>query len=79
MAKIYERSCLRTYLREKRRDSYDPQRVNLLGEDSISMVNLLVIPQKIVVVFYLFIYLFAMFIQAIQFSNAGLNGGLFTY
>ena len=26
--------------------------------------------------FYLFIYLFAMFIQAIQFSNAGLNGGL---
>lgn len=28
---------------------------------------------------YLFIYLFAMFIQAIQFSNAGLNGGLFTY
>lgn len=27
----------------------------------------------------LFIYLFAMFIQAIQFSNAGLNGGLFTY
>ena len=25
-----------------------------------------------------FIYLFAMFIQAIQFSNAGLNGGLFT-
>ena len=79
MAKIYERSCLRTYLLEKRRDSYDPQRVNLLGEDSICMVNLLVIPQKIVVVFYLFIYLFAMFIQAIQFSNAGLNGGLFTY
>ena len=79
MAKIYERSCLRTYLREKRRDSYDPQRVNLLGKDSICMVNLLVIPQKIVVVFYLFIYLFAMFIQAIQFSNAGLNGGLFTY
>ena len=79
MAKINERSCLRTYLLEKRRDSYDPQRVNLLGEDSICMVNLLVIPQKIVVVFYLFIYLFAMFIQAIQFSNAGLNGGLFTY
>ena len=25
------------------------------------------------------IYIFAMFIQAIQFSNAGLNGGLFTY
>ena len=34
------------------RDSYDPQRVNLLGEDSICMVNLLVVPQKIVVVFH---------------------------
>ena len=29
--------------------------------------------------YFTFIYLFAMFIQAIQFSNAGLNGGLFTY
>ena len=27
----------------------------------------------------MFVCLFAMFIQAIQFSNAGLNGGLFTY
>ena len=35
-------------LRDKRRDSFDPQRVNLLGEDSICMVNLLVILQKIV-------------------------------
>ena len=32
-------------LREKRRDSFDPQRVNLLGEKSICMVNLLEIPQ----------------------------------
>ena len=61
MAKIYERSCVRTYLREKRRDSYDPQRVNLLGEDSICMVNLLVIPQKIVVVFYYMIDLLRLF------------------
>ena len=42
-------SCLRTCIaREKRQDSFDPQRVNLFGEDSICMVNLLVIPQKIV-------------------------------
>ena len=61
MAKIYERSCLGTYLREKRRDSYDPQRVNLLGEDSICMVNLLLIPQKIVVVFYYMIDLLRLF------------------
>ena len=61
MAKIYERSCLRTYLLEKRPDSYDPQRVNLLGEDSICMVNFLVIPQKIVVVFYYIIDLLWLF------------------
>ena len=54
-------SCLRTYLREKRRDSYDPQLVNLLGEDSICMVNLLVIPQKIVVVFCYMIDLLRLF------------------
>ena len=54
-------SCLRTYLREKRRDLYDPQRVNQLGEESICMVNLLVIPQKIVVVFYYMIDLLRLF------------------
>ena len=52
MAKIYERLLSKNILREKRRDSFDPQRVNLLGEDSICMVNLLVIPQKIVVFFF---------------------------
>ena len=48
MAKIYERLLSKNILREKRRDSFDPQRVNLLGEDSICMVNLLEIPQKVV-------------------------------
>ena len=48
MAKIYERLLSKNILREKRRDSFDPQRVNLLGKDSICMVKLLVIPQKIV-------------------------------
>ena len=41
MAMIYERLLSKNILREKRRDSFDPQRKNLLGEDSICMVNLL--------------------------------------
>ena len=52
MAKIYERLLSKNILREKRRDLFDPQRVNLLGEDSTSMVNLLVIPQVIVFFFF---------------------------
>ena len=51
MEEIYERLLPKNILRyygEKRRDSFDPQRVNLLGKDSICMVKLLVIPQKIV-------------------------------
>ena len=44
MAKIYERLLSKNILREKRRDSFDPQRKNLLGEESICMVNLLEIP-----------------------------------
>ena len=41
MAKISERLMSTNKLREKRRDSCDLQRVNLLGENSICMVNLL--------------------------------------
>ena len=48
MSRIYERLLSKNILREKRRDLFDPQCVNLLGEDGICMVNLLVIPQKIV-------------------------------
>ena len=62
MAKIYERLLSKNIPREKRQDSFDPQRVNLLGEDSICMVNLLIIPQKIVVVvFYYMIELLRLF------------------
>ena len=50
MAKIYESLLSTNILREKRRDSFDPQRENLLGEDS--MVNLLETPR--VIVFFLF-------------------------
>ena len=48
MAKVYERLVSTNILREKRRDSFDPHRVILLGEDIISMVNLLEIPRVIV-------------------------------
>ena len=53
MAKIYERLLSTNILREKRRDSFDPQRENLLGEDSICMVNLLGTPRVIVFFFLL--------------------------
>ena len=53
MAKIYERLLSKNILREKWRDLFDPQRVNLLGEDCNSMVDLLVIPQNIVFFFFL--------------------------
>ena len=61
MAKIYERLLSKNIPREKRQDSFDPQRVNLLGEDSMWMVNLLVIPQKIVFFGYYMIDLLQMF------------------
>ena len=53
MAKIYEGLLSKNIPREKRQDSFDPQRVNLFREDSICMVNLLVIPQKIVLFYYI--------------------------
>ena len=46
MAKIYERLLSTIKLRENRGDFFNPQRENLLGEDSICMVNLLEIPQN---------------------------------
>ena len=51
MAKSYERLLSTNTLREKRRNLFDPQRVNLLCEDSISMVNLLETPRVIVFFF----------------------------
>ena len=47
MAKIYEGLLSKNIPREKRQDSFDPQRINLLGEESICMVNLLEIQQKL--------------------------------
>ena len=53
MAKIYERLLSTIKLRENRRDSFDPQRENLLGEDSICMVILLETPRLIVFFYYM--------------------------
>ena len=61
MAKIYERLLSNNIPLEKRQDSIDRQRINLLGEDSICMVNLLVIPLKVIVVFYNMIDLLQLF------------------
>ena len=52
MAKIYERLLSTNILRGKRRHSFYPQRVTLLGEDSICMVNLLETPRVIVFFFF---------------------------
>ena len=61
MAKIYERLLSTNILREKRRDSFDPQRENPLGEDTICMVNLLGTPRVIVFFFYYMIDLVWLF------------------
>ena len=61
MAKIYERLLSANILQEKRRDSFDPQRENLLGEDSICMVNLLGTPRVMVFFFYYMIDLVWLF------------------
>ena len=61
MAKIYERLLSTNILREKRRHSFDPQRVTLLGKDSICMVNLLETPLVIVFLFYYMIHFLQLF------------------
>ena len=60
MAKIYERLLSTIKLRENRRDSFDPQRENLLDEDSICMLILLETP-RVIVFFYYMIDLFRLF------------------
>ena len=61
MAKIYERLLSTNILREKMRDSFDPQCVTLLGEDSICMVNLLEVSRVIVFFSYYMIDLLRLF------------------
>ena len=63
MAKIYERVLSTNILREKRRDSFDPQRKNMLGKDSICIANLMEIPRVIVFVFLLHDCLASVFLE----------------
>ena len=53
MAKIYERLLSTNILRGKRRHSFDPKRVTLLGKDSICMVNSLEAPRDIGFFFFI--------------------------
>ena len=53
MAKIYDRLLSTIKLRENRGDLFNPQRENLLGEDSICMVHLLEISPLIFCFFLL--------------------------
>ena len=52
MAKIYERLLSTNIPREKKRHSFDLQRVTLFGEDSICTVILLETPRMIVFFFF---------------------------
>ena len=53
MAKIYDCLLSTNILREKRRDSFDPQRVTLLGEDNVCIVNIMETPRVIVFFYYM--------------------------
>ena len=53
MAKVYERVLSTNILQEKRRHSFDLQRLTLLEEDTIYTVNLLETPRVIVFFFLL--------------------------
>ena len=61
MAKVYECLLSTNILPKTRRHSFDPQRVTLLGKDSICMVNLLETPRVIVFLFYYMIDLLRLF------------------
>ena len=72
MAKIYECLLSTIKLRENRRDSFDPQRENLLGEDSICMVILLETP-RLIVFFYYMIDLLRLFQRRSFFCQASIK------
>ena len=61
MAQIYKRLLSTNILQGKRRHSFDPQRVTLLGEDGICMVNLLETTRRIVFFFFYMIDLVRLF------------------
>ena len=73
MAKIYERLLSTNILRGKRRDLFDPQRVTLLGEDSICMVNLLDLPRVIFLFFIISLTCFGCFRREVLLSQASMK------
>ena len=68
MAKISERLMSTNKLREKRRDSRDLQRVNMLGKDSICMVNLLETP-RVIIFFFILLICFGCFKREVLFCQ----------
>ena len=73
MAKIYERLLSTNILREKRRDTCDPHRVTLSGEDIICIVNLLEIPRVIVFFFITSFTCFRCFRRKVLFCQANMK------
>ena len=73
MAKVYERLLSTNILREKRRHSFDTQRVTLLGEYSICMVNLLETPGVIVFFFITSLTCFGCFRREVLFCQASMK------
>ena len=67
---MYKRLLSTNILREKRRHSFDPQRVTLLGKDSICMVNLLETPRVIVFFFITLLTCFGCFRREVLFCQA---------
>ena len=72
MAKVFERLLSTKILREKRRDSFDPQRVNLMSEYIICMVNLLEI-QRVIVLFITSLTCFGCFRREVLFCQASMK------
>ena len=58
MAKIYERLPSTNIPQEKRRDSFDARNLNLLGDDSIWMVNPMEISRMIDCFVFVFVFVF---------------------
>ena len=72
MVKISKRLLSTNILREKGRDLFDPQRVNLLGEDSICMVNLLETP-RVIFFFVTLLNCFGCFKREVLFSQPSMK------
>ena len=72
MAKTYESLLSTIKLQENRGDSFDPQRENLLGEDSICMVIFLETP-RVIVFFITSLTSFGCFRREVLFCQASIE------